>query len=363
MTPREYIDIARARWRFIVAGLLLGLAVASAAVYLVPRQYTASATVMVAAQNSDDPAAVGTEDDDVSAQRLGVYDELLRSKRLTRDVIADLALPVTPDDLANRIAVVTTPNSVLLTATVTDSSGDQAVRIANAVADQFIRNVAEIEQPSDPRRPPTVAAKVFEAAQLPADLVAPRPVMYVAVGVLLGLLAGFVCALLRHTVDARIRNRQQLEETLDAPVLGTISRDPKIASSPLVMYGAPHTALAEAFRQLRTNVQFTDVDRQHKVILVTSATEGEGRTTTVCNLALALAEAGTSVVVVDADLRKPAIARCLGVDGAIGLTDVLVNRVPPDRARSRSPPRSTCCRAGCSPPTPASSSARTAWST
>ena len=352
MTPREYIDIARERWRFIVAGLVLGLAVAGAAVYLVPRQYAAGVTVMVAAQNADDPATVGTDDDEISAQRLGVYDELLRSKRLTRGVITDLQLPVTPEDLADRIAVVTTPDSVLLTATVTDSSPEQAVRIANALADQFIRNVADIEQPSDPRLAPTVVGKVFEAAQLPADLVAPRPVMYVAVGVLLGLLVGFGSALLRHAVDARIRNRRQLEETLDAPVLGTIGRDPKIASSPLVMYGAPHTPLAEAFRQLRTNVQFTDVDREHKVILVTSATDGEGRSTTVCNLGLALAEAGTSVVVVDADLRKPAVARCLGVDGGIGLTDVLVNRVPLERALQPIAPALDVLPSGLLPPNP-----------
>ncbi len=351
MTPREYIDIARERWRFIVAALLLGLLVAGAAILVVPRQYASSVTVIVAPQASAEPGA-GTGDTEISGQRLGIYSELLNSTRLTRDVVADLRLPVSPEELAGRIAVTTTPDSVLLTATVTDSSAEQAVLIANAVADQFIQNVTEIEQPVDPTRPQPVVGKVFEAAQPPADLVAPRPVAYIALGAVLGLVLGLAAALLRHALDFRVKTRRQLEDILGAPVLGTIGRDPKIPSSPLVMYGAPHTPLAEAFRQLRTNVSFMDVDREHKMILVTSATSGEGRSTTVCNLGLAMAEAGSRVLILDADLRDPSIARCLGVDDALGLTEVLLNRVPVERATQPIGPTLDVLPSGQLPPNP-----------
>jgi capsular exopolysaccharide synthesis family protein len=351
VTPREYIDVVRERWRFIVAALLLGLGAAAAAIYLVPREYAASATVIVSPQPGADPTG-SSDDAEISGQRLGIYGELLNSTRLTRDVVSDLRLATTPEELAGRIAVTTSPDSVLLTATVTDRTPDGAVSIANAVADQFIRNVAEIEQPADPLRPPPVVGKVFEAAQPPADQVAPRPSLYLALGVVLGLVLGIGSALLRHALDFRIKNRRQLEESLRAPVLGIMGRDPKIPSSPLVMYGAPRTPLAEAFRQLRTNVQFVDVDRRHKVILVTSATAGEGRSTTVCNLGLALAEAGTRVLVVDADLREPAIARCLSIDGSVGLTDVLANRIPVGRALQAVGPTLDVLPSGVIPPNP-----------
>ena len=131
-----------------------------------------------------------------------------------------------------------------------------------------------------------------------------------------------------------------------------IGRDPKIVSSPLVIYGDPQAPLAEAFRQLRTNVQFMDVDTEHKVILVTSASSGEGKSTTVCNLGLALAEAGTSVLIIDADLRRPSVARCLGVDGSIGLTNVLVNRVPVERAVQPLAPALDVLPSGLLPPNP-----------
>ncbi len=259
---------------------------------------------------------------------------------------------MTPEQLAGRISVTTTPDSALITATVTDDSSTVAVQIANAIGDAFVKNVAEIEQPADPTRRPSVAAKVFQPAQAPADLVAPRPTLYAIFGVVLGLLAGFGAAVVRSALDTRVKGRNQLEEMLGSPVLGIIGRDPKIRQSPLVMYGAPHTPLAEAFRQLRTNVQFTDIDRQRKSILVTSATSGEGRTTTVCNLGLALAEAGARVVIVDADLRNPAIAACLGIEGTPGLTDVLLNAVSLEEAVHPIGPTLDALPSGLCPPNP-----------
>lgn len=334
MTPGEYIEVVRERWRYIVAGLLLGLAAAFAAINLIPREYAASVTVIVSSQlppNPADPVA-SSKNADISVQRLDVYSELLRSTRLTRDVISALHLNVTPDELADHIAVYTAPNSALLTATVTDRSADQAILIANAIAGQFVKNVAEIGAPSDPTRPPTEAGKVFEAAQPPADLITPRPVLYMVVAVEIGLVLGLGAALLRHALDSRIRRGRQLEDILGAPVLGIIDRDSKIPSRPLVVHDDPNTHLAEAFRQLRTNIQFMDVNRSRKVILVTSATSGEGRSITICNLGLALAEAGTRVLILDADLRAPSIAKSMGIDGTRGLTAVLLNRETGDGA-------------------------------
>jgi capsular exopolysaccharide synthesis family protein len=88
---------------------------------------------------------------------------------------------------------------------------------------------------------------------------------------------------------------------------------------------------SEAFRQLRTNLQFVDVDRPRKVILVTSSMPGEGKTTTLLNLAIALASAGTRVLVIDADLRRPKASDLLGLDRTVGLTSVLAGRVRPEQ--------------------------------
>lgn len=326
VTPREYVEIVRERWRYIVACLLLGLAAATAAIYLAPREYAASVTVMLTPQLPPGVPNPGgaTEKADISGQRIDVYEQLLRSTRLAGDVITTLRLAnVTPDSLAARTAVTTRPNSVLLTATVSDPSADQAIEIANTLADQFIKNVAVIEQGSDPARAPAVAGRVFEAAQAPAELVTPRPLLYLLVGLEIGLVLGLGAALVRHSLDPRITRKRQLEDVLHAPVLGVLGRDWTVPS--LIMYGRDDR-LAEAFRQLRTTVQFMITGHGRKVILVTSAASGEGRSLTACKLAFSLAETGLRVLVVDADLRGPSIAGILEVDGSVGLTQVLMRR-------------------------------------
>jgi len=331
VTPREYVEIVRERWRYVVVCLLLGLAAAAVGIYVVPREYAASATVILTPQlapGATNPAGA-SEKADISGQRIDIYEELLRSTRLTRDVITTLHLASTPEALADRIAVTTTPNSVLLTATVTDRSPEQAILITNTLADQFIKNVAQIEQAGDPARAPVVVARVFEAAQPPADLTTPRPLLYLLVGLEIGLVVGLGAALLRHTLDPRVRQRGQLEDVLRAPVLGVLSRDGAVPS--LVAYGRDDPS-AEALRRLRTNIQFLVTERGHKVILFTSATFGEGRSVTTCKLGFTLAEAGLRVLLVEADLRRPSIAKSLVLGGSVGLAEVLTDHALVDKA-------------------------------
>jgi len=352
MTLREYVAVARDRWRFVLAGLLLGLLAAGAVTYLTPREYASEITMMVSATTVSDDPSVLADGDTLSAGRVRTYVELMRSERLAADVVASLGLNTTAEELAERITVTSAPETVLLTAGVTADSPHGAIAIANAIGTAFVQNVAELEQPADRTRAPAVEAKVFEAPSAEAVMTAPRPVLYFALGVVLGVLAGFGGALFRNAFDTRIKTRGQLEDILGAPVIGVIGRDPKIVNSPLVIYGAPNTPPAEAFRQLRTNVSFIDVDREHKVILVTSATSGEGRSTTVSNLGLALAEAGHRVLILDADLRDPAIARYLRVDDTLGLTDVLVNRATVEQALQPSGPMLDVLPSGLLPPNP-----------
>lgn len=351
MTPREYLDILKTRWRMVVVCLIVGVLAATAAVLLTPRQYAAEVTMIVTSQRGTDPASA-TDVEALSAQRVRTYVELMRSRRLAADVVDSLGLELTPEELAERITATTVPDTVLLTATVTDGSPERVVEIANVVAEKFIDNVAELEQPADETLAPLIAAQIFEEAVPPAEMVAPRPVLYGVLGVIFGLLAGVGAALLRNALDTSVTKRRQLEEILEAPVLGELNRDPKIVKSPPVVVGSPHAPLAEAFRQLRTNVSFIDVDRKNKVILVTSASPVEGKSTTVCNLALALAEAGTRVLIVDAHLRRATVATSLGVDGTIGLTNVLVKRVPAAQTIQSAGPALDVLPSGLTPPNP-----------
>jgi len=140
------------------------------------------------------------------------------------------------------------------------------------------------------------------------------------------LLLGVGLAMLRETLDTTVKTADDLQRQAQAPVLGVIEFDPEAKTHPLVVQVDPHSSRAEAFRQLRTNLQFVDVDRRPTSIVVTSSLPEEGKTTTTVNLAITLAQAGVSVALVEGDLRRPRLADYLGIEGSVGLTTVLVGQ-------------------------------------
>jgi succinoglycan biosynthesis transport protein ExoP len=141
-----------------------------------------------------------------------------------------------------------------------------------------------------------------------------------AVGLLLGVGAAFLIDFL----DDSIRTAADVDKVgVGMPVLAVVPVDPPSGTLPVAL-SRNHEASVEAYRALRTNVQFLGLDRKVQVIQVTSAMAGEGKTTTAANLAIVLAQTGNSVVLVDADLRRPRVHRVFGIDGVLGLTNNLV---------------------------------------
>jgi capsular exopolysaccharide synthesis family protein len=145
---------------------------------------------------------------------------------------------------------------------------------------------------------------------------------------LLGLLAGLALgvggSVMRTTLDNRIRGEADLRRVTDAPLLGGIAFDQDATRKPLLTQAAAQSPRAESFRQLRTNLQFANVSGRAQTVLVTSSLPGEGKSTTATNLAIALAQAGQSVCLIDADLRRPMVSEYLGLDRNAGLTTALV---------------------------------------
>ena len=114
---------------------------------------------------------------------------------------------------------------------------------------------------------------------------------------------------------------------MNTPVLGIIPEDNEARANPLIS-AEQGNLRAEAYRQVRTNLQFIDVERSVKSVVITSAIPDEGKSTTACNLAIAFARTGARVLLVEADLRRPRTADYLGIEGAVGLTNVLLGQVP-----------------------------------
>ena len=175
---------------------------------------------------------------------------------------------------------------------------------------------------------PQVIARAF----IPSEPARPRPVRNAVLGLGVGLLFGVGLAFAAEHFDDSVRSKEDLERAArDLPVVGTIPAVPswKNRSQTVVMSVTdPTSAVAEAYRSLRTAVRFLTLDRSVRVIQVTSPNVSEGKSTTVANLAVALARAGERVVVVCCDLRRPRLHHFFGLSNDVGFTSVIMGAVP-----------------------------------
>jgi succinoglycan biosynthesis transport protein ExoP len=163
--------------------------------------------------------------------------------------------------------------------------------------------------------------------------VEPRPLRSGALGLFLGLLLGFALAYLADRLDTRVRSTDEIEDYLRLPLLGRLStRAGQRSAQSLAMLTELDGESADSFRVLRNNVELASLDRNVRVLQVTSAVAGEGKTTTAANLAIAFALAGQRVVLVDLDLRKPDVGRLFDLDDRPGLTNVVLGRATLEEA-------------------------------
>jgi len=325
VTVQGYVRVLREQWIIVVSAVLIAIGAAGAAWFTQPPEYTAQLTMYVSAQAGETTNAF--QGAQLSQDRVASYVELVSSARVSREVIDELGLTATPETLAGQVTASSAPDSVLIDVAVVDRDPEQAAEVANAVGTEFTALVDELERPSSPSGVSPVAVRVVAPASTPTAPSSTGLSTTLVLGLLAGLVVGVGAALARSAWDTSVKSPDQLREVAQAPTLGVIAFDASVPKRPLTVRDDPHSPLSEAFRQLRTNLQFVDVDTPRKVILVTSALPGEGKTTTLCNLALALAAAGSRVLVLEADLRHPRLADLLGLERDAGLTSILAGLV------------------------------------
>ncbi|MBA3841505.1 MAG: polysaccharide biosynthesis tyrosine autokinase [Actinobacteria bacterium] len=326
MTLHDYLRVLREQWIVVMIATALGVGGAAGVYFFRSPEYTAKLTMYVSTQGADTTQAA-FQGAQLSQDRVASYTELLTSSRVTTDVIAKLGLPETTDELAKKMTATSKLDSVLIDVTVTDPDPRRATEILNAVGQVFPDLVNELERPTIPDATSAVAVRVVQPAQLPDNPSSTGLSVTLTMGLLAGLAIGLCGALIRSAVDVSVKAPEQLRDAVGVANLGTIAFDSHVPSRPLIVHEKPQSPRSEAFRQLRTNLQFVDVDNPRKVIIVTSSMPGEGKTTTIVNLAITLASAGARVLLIEADLRRPKVADLLGLERTIGLTNVLSGRM------------------------------------
>lgn len=251
------------------------------------------------------------------------YPTLATTQSVLQPVIDELNLNISVSALASEISVVNPENTAFVNISVTSTDGKQAAEIANAVA-RSLSNVVEKSLYTNNARS-IVKLSIVQPATVPNAPSSPNWKMNIFVGVIVGLFIGIMAALLKDVLSTTIQDDNDVREYIDAPTIGRIPEDELLEGSSPMVISEPGSPIAEDFRRVRTNLSFIAPvsETSCRLIVVTSTGESEGKTTVSCNIAAALAENGAKVLLIDADLRHPSVAKKLNIDGDAGLTHVL----------------------------------------
>lgn len=324
MEISDYLQIVRRRWTWVVLATITTAVLAAIVTFVQTPQYESSARLFVSttSQENGDAYQGGL----FSTQRVQSYGDLASSRELANRVIDDLGLDIEPEELSAHVTAEVVPETVNMTIAFRDSDPDQAQRIAGSYSENLVSMIRDLETPPGGGKPP-IKATIVDSASTPRSPVSPNPARNLGLGIILGLLVGVVLAVVRELLDTRVNSPQDLQDQFDHAVLGTVAYDPTFEARPLISLIDSHAPRAEAFRVLRTNLQFVDVDNPCKLVVISSAVPEEGKSSTAVNLAITHAHAGLRTLLVEGDLRRPRASQMLGIDNAVGVTNVLVGTV------------------------------------
>ncbi|PZS20053.1 MAG: hypothetical protein DLM57_02755 [Pseudonocardiales bacterium] len=350
MTLRAYLRILQERWKLVALFVIAATGMAVLITALSPKTYQATAQIFVSSNGSSDPLAQYQAAAFAQAQ-VQTYASIVGAPDVLHAVQKDLDLQISDSDLKAKLSATAPPAQSIVDIHAKDASPGEAARIANSAARAFV-TVAQGYSTSTGSSKPSVRLFITDPATAPSSPVSPKPVLNIALGVFLGLLVGAALAVARDVLDNRIKDADLLAKAAGSPTMGVVVEDPKTSRHPIATRAGTRNMRAENYRQLRANLQFANLDAHPRVIAVTSSIPSEGKTTVAINLASTLAEAGFSVCLVDADLRRPTVAKVLGLLSPVGLTSVLIHQIELSEAMQNAGSSFYVLTSGPTPPNP-----------
>jgi succinoglycan biosynthesis transport protein ExoP len=281
---------------------------------------------------------VASTDPELAAETANVYAETYIDLRRDQDVTelrdATEALQAEIDALTNRIALIDAdlaanpPPAPAEGQRVTDERELEKARL-DGQRESYVANIDQINRAITATQ--QGGPEVLAEAAVPDDPINKTPVRNGVAGFALGLLLGVALAFLREYLDDSVKTKEDLERASGLTVVGLIPELPdwkNRKATPLVSVAQPRSHAAEAYRTVRTSLEFLALEHPISSVQVTSALAAEGKTTTLANLAATFAKGGQRVIVLCCDLRRPRVHEFFGLDNRIGFTSVLLGETP-----------------------------------
>lgn len=357
---RHYVQILwRRKWIVIETAIIIP-AIVLVVSLLQPNLYTSTTRVMAVSQSASLSVVVGTNVD-LSApdeRELQTLASFVVTREIAKAAGEQLGWNDAPATLMADVSAETDTDANIISVSAERSDPQQAAELANAFAQQFVQWRKQTQQasfddaidlvneqiaaaePGSAERATLVDQRsqlnvyralvtggltIGEAAETSGTPSSPKPLRDGVLGLAAGIILGIGFAFVRDSLDVKLHSAEEIAEKTSLPVIAAIPefRKSEKSSDRLVVLDDPRGPTAEAFRFLRTNLEFVDFNKDVKVVMVTSPLPGQGKSTTIANLSIALLRAGKKVSVVEGDLRRPSLHRFFKVANARGVTNVV----------------------------------------
>lgn len=285
--------------------------------------YKTSTTVVLAQQTGDNnTSSVTLNDISINQKLVATYTEIVKSKLVLEQVISDLKLDTTAEKLAKHVTVAAIEDTEILKITVEDGNRIAAAQIANKIADVFTKEIVNIYQLNN--------VSVIDVAQVNDKQSNNTTVRDAVIALLISVFGISAIAFVIYYFDDTIKYNEDLEKKIGLPIAGKVIKsdfEKKSASDELLVDKYPKSIVSESIKSLRTNLQFSNVDKGFKTILVTSANASEGKSFVSSNLAVSFAQANKKVLLIDCDLRKGRLHKLFNLPNLNGFSTLLTDEL------------------------------------
>lgn len=322
MTLHEYVMTLRRHWILIASLVVLGAIGGFVYAKTQTPLYRSTSSVLLSAERGESTADLAQGSNYIQ-NLVQSYTNLAVSDIVLQPVIDELGLDVGPAQLANSVSADAPLNTVVINIWAVDPDPKQAQRIDSAVTASLTDKVATVAAHGVDGKP-SVRVTNINLATLPRMQFYPDSRLSAGIGGIIGLAIATFIAFIRHALSTRLTDVDDLALITPEPALGEILETRHHMSITASILANPYGIVMESFRQLAASLRFAEIDHKRKTLVVTSAQPNEGKTSVSIGLAVALAEAGQRILLIDADLRHPSVSDYTQLEGSVGLTTVLV---------------------------------------
>lgn len=306
-----------------IVGIALVLSLTTSIIYTqaIKKPIYKSSTTYVLISDSN-KEGITTSEVTLNEKLIATYKEIIKSRNILEKVIQELNLYETPSSLAKKISVEQVGTSSMIKITVSNKDPEMAKKIAETIGNAFSKEIESLYKISnlglvDKALVPLAAANESNSKEM---------IMINGGALALSLMIIFMLFYFDNTV----KDQEQVQEKTNLPVLGNVplvTKKKEGKEKDLIVHNDPKSPISEGLRTIRTNLQFSNVDKQMKKIMITSSMPGEGKSFTTANLATAFAQDGSKVIMIDCDMRKGRLHKIFEISNSKGLSNLLIDNV------------------------------------